>query len=152
MAAEFTAVAEQTVNPGEAIIFTTDTIPCRYGAIRHRPGTGLFMASGGQRNRRCCCCCCCNMNDSKNYLVSFGANIAIPTGGTVGAISVAAMVEGNTIPGTLREVTPAAVETYSPVAITTIAQVWSGCCESISIRNTSDQPILVRNANIIFEQ
>lgn len=28
--------------------------------------------------------------------------------------------------------------------------VWSGCCETLSIRNTSDQPILVQNANVIL--
>lgn len=149
MAAEFTAVAEQTVNPGEAIIFDTSPVPCRCGNIRHRPGTGLFLADGGPRIRNCCCCC---GESSRNYSVSFGANIAIPTGGTVEAINVAAMVEGSTIPGTLREVTPAAVEEYFSVSIDTIAQVWSGCCESISIRNTSAQPILVRNANIVFNQ
>ena len=32
------------------------------------------------------------------------------------------------------------------------AQIWKGCCETIAVRNTSDQPILVQNANIIFSR
>lgn len=30
--------------------------------------------------------------------------------------------------------------------------IWSGCCESVSIRNTSAIPILVENANVIFSR
>lgn len=30
--------------------------------------------------------------------------------------------------------------------------VWNGCCETVSVRNTSTQPILVQNANIIFSR
>lgn len=149
MAAEFTAVAEQTVNPGESIVFDTAQIPCRRGYIRHRAGTGLFLADGGQRIRNFCPC----MGEpTEDYIVSFGCNIAVPTGGTVGEISIAGMMEGATLPGTTRAITPAAVDQYGAVAFTTIAPVWSGCCESISVRNTSDQPILVRNANIIFSR
>lgn len=29
---------------------------------------------------------------------------------------------------------------------------WRGCCETITVRNTSNQPILVQNANIIFSR
>lgn len=46
--------------------------------------------------------------------------------------------------------TPAAVEEYSNVAVAVSVPVWSGCCETLSIRNTSDQPILVQNANAIL--
>lgn len=30
--------------------------------------------------------------------------------------------------------------------------VWRGCCESVAIRNTSDQPIQVQNANVIISR
>ena len=29
-------------------------------------------------------------------------------------------------------------------------QIWNGCCENVTIRNTSDQPIQVQNANIVI--
>ncbi len=28
--------------------------------------------------------------------------------------------------------------------------IWRGCCETVTVRNTSDVPILMQNANIIF--
>jgi hypothetical protein len=49
-------------------------------------------------------------------------------------------------------VTPAAVEEFFNVSRATNVQVWRGCCETVAIRNTSDIPILVQNANIIFSR
>ena len=103
--AEYSANAVQTVNPGEAIVFTNSDFPCQRGLVRHRDGTGSFLLAGWVPNR-----CCCDK--SAQYYVNFGANIAVPTGGTVGEISVA-------------------------------VPVWRGCCETVSIRNLGDQPILV---------
>jgi hypothetical protein len=140
--AEFSANALQTVNPGESIVFTENPVPCTKGLVRHRDGTGAFLLSG--RSNSCCPC------RSVNYLVDFGANIAIPTGETVGAISVAITVDGTTIPGSEMEVTPAAVEEFFNVSRAINVGIWNGCCESVSIRNTSEIPILVRNANVIF--
>ena len=31
-------------------------------------------------------------------------------------------------------------------------EVWGGCCETVTVRNVSDQPILVQHANIIFSR
>lgn len=28
--------------------------------------------------------------------------------------------------------------------------IWRGCCETVSIRNTSDIPVLVDNPNLVF--
>ena len=82
--------------------------------------------------------------------MDFGANIAIPTGGTVGPISVALTIDGATVPASTMTVTPAAVEEYFNVSRAINADIWNGCCESVAIRNTSDQPILVQQANVIF--
>ena len=51
-----------------------------------------------------------------NYLVTFGANIAVPTGGTVGDISLAITIDGTTIPASQMIVTPAAVDEFWNVA------------------------------------
>lgn len=145
--AEYSANAVQTVNPGETIVFTESPVPCTRGFVRHRDGTGNFLLSGYVPNNGGCCC---RRINSANYLVDFGANIAIPTGETVGEISVAITIDGATLPSSTMIVTPAAVEQYFNVSRAINAQIWRGCCESVAIRNTSTIPILVQNANVIF--
>lgn len=142
--AEYSANAVQTVNPGETVVFTESPVPCNRGFVRHRDGTGNFLLAGVTNG-----CACVK---SANYLVDFGANIAIPTGGTVGEISLAIMIDGATIPSSQMIVTPAAVEEYFNVSRAINVPIWRGCCESVSIRNTSDQPILVQNANVLFDR
>ena len=144
--AEYSNNAVQTVNPGESIIFTESPVPCNKGFVRHRDGTGSFLLSGSMQNNGCLC----QQNKMVNYIVDFGANIAIPTGETVGPISVAIAIDGDTIPASNMTVTPAAVEEYFNVSRAANAQVWRGCCETVSVRNTSSIPILVNSANIMF--
>lgn len=147
--AEYSANLSQTVNPGETVIFTTTSVPCDMGLILHRDGTGSFLLSGFSRNQNGCCCCMRNRN-TVNYDTTFGANIAIPTGGTVGDISLAITVDGATVPSSQMIVTPAAVEEFFNVSREIAVPIFKGCCETVAVRNTSDQPILVQNANIKF--
>lgn len=149
MAAEYSANADQVINPGEAFVFTEAPVPCSRGFVRHRDGSGNFLLSGWVPNRGCGCQ---RRNQSAQYLVDFGANIAIPTGGTIGPISVAIQIDGATIPASTMEVTPAAVEEYFNVGRSINVQVWRGCCETVSIVNTSDQPILAKNAIVDFSR
>lgn len=146
--AEYSANAVQTVNPGESVIFTNTAVPCSRGVIRHRDDTGSFLIAGGPVPRRRCGCPI--YNSCTPVLVEFGANIAIPTGGTVGPISLAVEVDGTSVPSSTMIATPAAVEEYSNVGVAVSVPVWSGCCETLSVRNTSDQPILVQNANVVL--
>ncbi len=143
MAYEFSNDAVQTVNPGETVIFADTPVTSPSGLVRHRDGTGTFLIAG--KVRRCSCGC---LPKTADYSLKFGANIAIPEGGTVGAISLAITLDGATIPATTMIVTPAATGDYWNVSDETIAQIWRGCCESLAVRNTSNQPILVQNANI----
>ena len=145
--AEYSANAVQTVNPGESIVFTESPAPCRRGLVRHRDDTGSFLLSGRLPFPRCNC-----RQNTANYLVDFGANIAVPTGETVGAISVAIAIDGATIPASSMIVTPAAVEQYFNVSRAINAQIFSNCCKTVTVRNTSAIPILVQNANIIFSR
>jgi hypothetical protein len=85
-------------------------------------------------------------------MVDFGANIAVPDGETVGEISLALVIDGATIPASTMEVTPAAVEEFFNVSRAINVQVWRGCCETVAVRNTSAIPILVENANIVFNR
>ena len=146
--AEYSALAPQTVNPGESIVFTNAPVPCRRGLINHRDGSGSFLLSG--------LCnvpyngCGCGVRPSAVYLVEFGANISIPAGGAVEDISVSMALDGNTLPESTMTVTPAAVEDLFNVNRQISAAVWHGCCQTFSIRNTSNQPIVVQNATVNF--
>lgn len=147
MACEFSNNNSQVVNPGESVVFTASPVPCNRGLVRHRNDSGNFLLRGNVRRNACGCCA-----ESAQYLVDFGANIAIPTGGTVGSISLALTLDGATLPTTQMTVTPAAVEEFWNVSDATILGVWRGCCQTLTVRNISDQPILVQNANIIFSR
>lgn len=151
--AEYSAVEVQTVRPGETVLFTTAPNPCTRGFIKHRDGTGNFILSGWSPRRNTCGCSCCNQNrKSAIYNVDFRANLAIPTGGTAGPISVAIAVDGSTLPESIMTVTPTALNAYFNVSGTTNVDIFKGCCESVTIKNISTQSILVSNANIIFSR
>lgn len=136
---EIIAVAEQTVAANQNILFT-DTVTCGNNSIAHRDGSGLVTLRGLTNQCRA------------RYKVSFGGNIAIPTGGTVEAIQVALAIEGEGIASSTMIVTPAAVENYFNVFGALFIDVPRNCCMTISVKNTSDQPILVQNANLIVER
>lgn len=148
--AEYSANAIQTVNPGESIVFTDSPVPCNRGFVRHRDDSGNFLLSGWipRRNR----CCCRNQNGFALYLVDFGANVSVPEGGTAESISLAIAIDGSTIQSSSMEVTPAAVDEYFNVSRAINVSVWNGCCETVTVRNTSSQPIQIQNANIIFSR
>ena len=75
--AEYSYAAVQTVEAGQNVLFNENPVaPSR--CIVHRDGSGIVTLRG-LTNCQC----------RARFRVSFSANIAIPTGGTVGAISVA---------------------------------------------------------------
>ena len=138
--AEFTAVAQQTVEPNQVILFT-DVAVRGNNSIMHRQGSGLVSLRG----LTCC-------QPRARFRVSFGGNIAIPDAGTVEPISVAIAIDGEPVASTRMIVTPAAVEEFFNVSRDTHIDVPAGCCVQISIENTSTQAILVENANLIVER
>ena len=150
--AEFSSVTIQNVAPNAAIVFTENPVPCRRGLVLHRDDTGSFLLKGFVPRSYSCGCGCNQRARTADYLVDFGANIAIPTDGTVGSISVALAIDGTPIPSSEMIVTPAAVEQYFNVSRAINAAIFAGCCQSVSVINTSTQPILVQDANIIFSR
>lgn len=146
MAAEYSANAIQTVAPGGSVMFTESPVPCNKGFIYHRDESGLFRLVSNAVNNSCCRC-------NANYGVSFHANIQVPADGTVEPISLAVVVDGEVDPSSEMIYTPAAVEEFGNVGAEIIVSVpWICRCSSVSIRNTSTQPIEVQNANIVFER
>lgn len=136
---EVIANALQTVNANQNVLFT-DNVTCGNCSIMHRIGSGLITLRGLTNQCRA------------RFKVSFGGNIAIPTGGTVEEISLAISVDGEPIPSTTMIVTPAAVEDFWNVFSTIFIDVPAGCCMTIGVRNISTQAINVQNANLIVER
>lgn len=138
--AEFTATAVQTVAPNQVVLFT-DVAVRGNNSIMHREGSGLVSLRG----LTCC-------QPRARFRVSFGGNIAIPTGGTVGPISLAIAIDGEPVASTQMIVTPAAVEEFFNINRDVNIDVPAGCCAQVSVENTSSGDVLVQNANLIVER
>ena len=136
---EIIANALQTVGVNQNVLFT-DTVVCGNCSMNHRDGSGLVSIKGNTNQCRA------------RYRVSFGGNIAIATGGTVEAISLAIAIEGEAVPSTTMIVTPAAVEEFFNVFSAIFLDVPRECCMTVSVRNISTQAIEVQNANLIIER
>ena len=136
---EIIANALQTVAANQNVYFT-DTVTDGNCAIIHRTGSGLVTLRGITNQCRA------------RYRVSFGANIAVPTGGTVGPISLAIGIDGEAVPATNMIVTPAAVEEFFNVFSAIFVDVPRNCCLTVSVKNTTDAAIDVQNANLIIER
>lgn len=136
---EITAVALQTVAENQNVLFT-DTVIYGNPSIVHRGGSGLVTLRGLTDQCRA------------QYKVTFGGNIAIPTGGTVEEISLALTIDGEPLGSTLMIETPAAVEQFSNVFSAVYIAVPRGCCVTVGVRNTSAQAVNVQNANLIVER
>lgn len=136
---ELTANAIQLVGVNENVQFT-DTVVGGSCSIIHRNGSGLVTLRGLTDQCRA------------RFRVSFGGNIAVPTGETVGPISLAIAISGESVAATTMISTPAAVEEYNNVYASVFLDIPRGCCAQISVRNTSDIDINVQNANLIIER
>lgn len=141
--AEYRYNAIQTVPTNGTVIFSNDFFPCTKGLIVHQDDSGLFQVRGVVNNP---------CSEYGRLKVNFGANIAIPEGGTVEPITVAITVNGVTEPATTMISTPAAVNEYSNINREVEIPIPRGCCQNVSITNTSSQPILVQNAIVDLDR
>ena len=136
---ELISNAIQEVAANQNVLFT-DTVVKGNCSIVHREGSGLVTVRGITDQCRA------------RYKVSFGGNVAIPTGGTVGPILLAIAINGEGIAATTVISTPAAVEEYNNVFSAVFLDVPRGCCYTISVQNLTDEAIEVQNANLIIER
>ena len=136
---EIIANALQTVAANQNVYFT-DSVTCGGASVLHRDGSGLVTLRGITNQCRA------------RYRVTFGGNIAIPTGGTVEAISMALAIDGEAVQATTMTVTPAAVENFWNIFGAIFVDVPKGCCLTISVKNISTQDVEVQNANLIIER
>lgn len=151
--AEYAYNPVQLVEPNQNIILDT-VIPCNKGYVYHRNQSGIVILRGIVNNPTSC---------FARYQMTFNGNIALPSGATVGPISVALAIDGEPIQTSRAIVTPAATADDPPTAnnffnvtSTAIITVPRGCCFSVAVENTSTPvavggvapEILVQNANL----
>jgi hypothetical protein len=86
------------------------------------------------------------------FRVSFGANIAVPTDGTVGPISLAIAIDGEAVRATTMTVTPTVVDAFFNVFSSVFIDVPRGCCVTVSVKNITDVDVDVQNANLIVDR
>ena len=137
--AEFTNVFVQQIAANGNAVFSEPPVSGS-NCIVHRDGSGIITLRGMTNQCRA------------RYKVVFGGNIAIPTGGAVGPISVAIAVEGEALGSATAVVTPAAVEDFFNVFAAAFIEVPRGCCVTVAVKNTSTETIELENANVIVER
>lgn len=137
--AEYTNPNIVTVAAGQNVPLTSAAVnskPC----IVHREGAGIVTLRG--LTNQC----------KARFRVSFGGNIAIPTGGTVEAISAALAINGEPLNSATAIVTPAATDNYFNIFVSAIVEVPKCCCLTVAMENTSTQAINIANANMVVDR
>lgn len=134
--AEYVAVAAQEVAANGNVVFTNTAVKGS-NCIQHREGSGIVTLRGITNQCRA------------RYFVDFSANIAVPTGGTAGAISLAIAISGEPVLSSQMISTPAAVAQFNNVSTGIYVDVPKGCCVNIAVENTSGVAIDVANANLV---
>lgn len=137
--AEYTNSSVVAVAAGQNVPLT-ETAVAGKACVVHREGAGIVTLRG--LTNQC----------KARYKVSFGGNIAVPTGGTVEAITAALAINGEALASTTATVTPAAVENYFNIYVAAFVEVPRGCCATVAVRNTSTQTINFANSNLIVER
>lgn len=136
---EYSYPVVQTVEADENVLFLNGNRCCKKGFISHNDSSGIFRVKGS--------------GCKTIYKVHFNANIAIAEGGTVEPISVALMQNGEVLRNAIATVTPAAIGDFFNVGFETFIELPCGCCDTISVENTSATTAIdVINANIIIDR
>lgn len=136
---EITAVALQTVNPNQNILFTDVAVPgC--ASIIYRSGSGQVTLRGLTSQCRA------------RFRVTFSGNIGLPSTGTAAPITTAIAINGEPIASSEMISTPAAVSEFNNVASAVYLDVPAGCCLTASVKNTGTAAIDIQNANLIIER
>lgn len=146
MAVEYSFPLEQSIAQGSNIAFLNGSRCCKKGIILHNDASGVFRIKGITKNG------CCRAL----YKVNFTANVAVAEaadGGVLEPISVSLVQNGEVLNNAVAIVTPAAIGDFWNISINTLLEIPCGCCDQISIRNTSETTAIdVTNANIIIDR
>lgn len=132
MAAEYTALAPQTVAVGGIVAYTETAVsPCGC-CIAHRDGSGTVTLKRGR------------------YLVTFGANVSVATAGSAASLAIA--IDGEPISSSTMIATSAAANDLNNVSGSIFIDVPCNCCYKVSVENVGTLPTVVQNANLIIEK
>ena len=135
--AEFTSTIQQ-VAAGQNAVLDNDVIRSR--CVSHRTGSGLICVD----NSGCDC-------KPARYKVFVKANISIPTGGTVGPISLGIALNGEIVQSSIATVTPAATGDEFSVATEEIINAGK-CPVNIAVRNPNTETIQISDLVVIVER
>lgn len=135
--AEFTSTIQQ-VAAGQNAVLDVDVIKSR--CVSHRTGSGLICVD----NSGCDC-------KPARYKVFVKANISIPTGGTVGPISLGIALNGEIVQSSIATVTPAAAGDEFSVATEEIVNAGK-CPVNIAVRNPNTETIQISDLTVIVER
>jgi hypothetical protein len=128
---ELVNTAVQTVPIGQSVVYNAAPVRSSCGKERHREGSAFVTLLPPGR-----------------FLVTFSANIAVPTGETVGEVSLGITQDGEVLGGSIMRATPAAVEEYFNVSSQHYVDTYCQCCVNVGVQNTGTIPVLVDNPNI----
>lgn len=137
--AEYSNSSIVSVAAGQNVPLTETAVnskPC----IVHREGAGIVTLRG--LTNQC----------KARFRVAFGGNIAIPTGGTVEAISAALAINGEPLNSATAIVTPAATDNYFNIYVSAIVEVPRGCCLTVAMENTSTQAVSFANSSMVVDR
>lgn len=134
-----------------------------YTALQTIPGGGNALLT--DTDRRCGKCRSAGLTDTgvirllgaasqpcARYGVRFGANVAIPAGGTAGPITIALVVDGVVLPSSIAIVTPAAAGDFWHIAIDDTVDVPYHSSSQIAVRNNGTDDIEMQNAILIVNR
>ena len=134
--AEYVSTAVQEVAANGNVVFTNTAVKGS-NCIQHREGSGIVTLRGLTNQCRA------------RYFVDFSANIAVPTDGTAGEISLAIAISGEPVLSSQMRSTPAAVDQFNNVSAGIFIDVPRGCCVNVAVENTSGVAVNVANANLV---
>ena len=137
--AEFTNSNIVSIAAGQNVPLTETAVQGNCSIV-HREGAGIVTLRGLTNQCRA------------RFRVAFGANIAIPPGGTDEAITAAIAINGEPLTAATATVTPAAVENYFNIYVAANVNVPRDCCLTVAVKNTSRQAINFANSNLIVER
>lgn len=137
---EITANALQSVASGSNVVFTNTAVKGSK-CILHREGSGLVTLRG--ITNQC----------KARFKITFGANVALPTGTSpVAPILMALAINGEPVQTTTMISTPTVVESFDNVSRTLFVDIPAGCCSQISVENAGTTSVSVQNASLIIER
>lgn len=136
---EVTSNAIQTVASGANVLFTETPIEGN-SSMHHREGSGFVSLKG-----------VCGQQRRARFLIFFSGNIAVANPGANGPIQLSIAVNGEAIQ-TSRMIITASTDEYFNVSSGLYLEVPKCCCYNVSVKNTTDVPINVQNANLIIER